>query len=93
MTLTGDQTAMLLQGARSVPDEARDRFFKMVADALRGERRHRNQDVKRAVTAARYKFGGLIESEPRISGIPSGYVEITADDNNDIHADAASRSS
>jgi hypothetical protein len=80
MTLTGDQMAVLLAGARSVPDLARDNFFKMVADALRGEERHRNQDVKRAVTAARYKFGGLIESEQG----QRQTSRITPDDSNDI---------
>jgi hypothetical protein len=58
MTLTGDQTAVLLAGARSVPDELRDDYFGMVADALRGQESHRNQDVKAAVTRARYKFAG-----------------------------------
>jgi hypothetical protein len=74
MTLTGDQTAMLLQGARSVPDEARDDYFRMVADALRGHQdRQRNQDVKRAVTAARYKFGGgAWSSLSRSCGVVAG---------------------
>jgi hypothetical protein len=55
MKLTGEQEAVVLAGARSVPDDARDKFFKMVADALRGAGRQRNQDVKRAVMIARQK--------------------------------------
>jgi len=55
MKLTAEQEAVLLRAARSVPDDMRDKYFALVADELRGERRWRNGDVKAAVCAARQK--------------------------------------
>jgi hypothetical protein len=61
MKLSAEQEAMLLDGARSVPEDRRDEYFRMVADTLRDERDarggNRNQTVKRAVTSARWKCG------------------------------------
>jgi hypothetical protein len=53
MTLNDDEMAVLLAGARSVPDQLRDDYFKTVADAIRG-----GGQFKRAVSSARYKFAG-----------------------------------
>jgi hypothetical protein len=55
MTLTGDQEAYLLMGARCVPDDMRDKYFALVADELRDQKRWRNGEVKAAVCAARQK--------------------------------------
>jgi hypothetical protein len=46
-------------GARCVPDDMRDKYFALVDDDLRGERRWRNGDVKAAVCAARQKCCAL----------------------------------
>ena len=59
MKLTGEQTAVLLGAARTVPDDTRDLFFKLVADELRGAERLRNADVKAAVMSARGKCRAL----------------------------------
>ena len=61
MRLSAEQEAILLDGARSVPEDRRNDYFRMVADALRDERdangRNKNQTVKRAMTSARWKCG------------------------------------
>jgi hypothetical protein len=59
MNLSTDHEAEILAGARTVPEQERDRYFGLVACDLRKRDRVRNQDVKRAVFSARSQCGAM----------------------------------
>ena len=46
MKLSDEQESMVLAGARCVPDDRRDEYFRMVADTLRDERDARGRNKK-----------------------------------------------